>query len=188
MKLIVGLGNPGKEYQSTRHNTGYMAIDKLCDKLGFTFHLETKFQGELATGLYKGEKVILLKPVTYMNLSGDSIIKVVNYYKIAIDDLLIMYDDMDLDTGRIRIRQSGSAGGHNGIKSIIQNFGGNQFNRVRIGISKDPRYNVVDYVLGKFSEDEMASMNLAFDNCCKIGIDFISNIDFNKIMNTYNRS
>ena len=187
MRLIVGLGNPGNEYKSTRHITGYLAIDQIANKLGLSFRLETKFEGEIAIGNYHGEKVILLKPVTYMNLSGNSIIKVFKYYKLEIDDMLIIYDDMDLDTGRIRIRQSGSAGGHNGIKSIIQSFSSNVFNRVRIGISKNPNYQVVDYVLGHFSDDEMALMNQAFEKTTALAIDFIEGLSFDRIMNKYNK-
>lgn len=187
MKLIVGLGNPGKEYKNTRHNTGYLAIDQIALRLGLSFKLETKFEGELAIGSYKGEKIILLKPVTYMNLSGNSIIKVFNFYKLEIEDMIIIYDDMDLDTGRIRIRQSGSAGGHNGIKSIIQSFSSNVFNRIRIGISKNPNYKVVDYVLGHFSNDEMALMNQAFETAVSIALDFIDGQSFDRIMNKYNK-
>ncbi len=187
MKLIVGLGNPGKEYEGTRHNVGFMTIDRLANKLGLSFKLETKFEGELATGNIGSNKVILLKPSTYMNLSGNSIIKVFNYYKINIEDLIIVYDDLDIPTGKIRIRQSGSAGGHNGIKSIIQSFSSSEFNRVRIGIDKDPRYKVVDYVLGKFSTDELALMNQAFDKTNDLLMDFIKDDSFNAIMNKYNR-
>lgn len=185
MKLIVGLGNPGNEYKYTRHNVGFLAVDEIAKKLGITFRLETKFEGEIAIGNYKGEKVILLKPSTYMNLSGNSIIKVYNYYKIDKNSLLVIYDDMDLDCGRLRLRQNGSAGGHNGIKSIISHLT-QEFNRVRVGIGKDSRYDVVDYVLGKFSEDEMSLMNQAFEKTTNLAIDFINNISFDRIMNKYN--
>lgn len=187
MKLIVGLGNPGREYERTRHNTGFEAVNLLASKLNLEFKLDTRLEGLLAIGNINGEKVILLKPVTYMNLSGNSVIKVFNYYKLDKKDMLIIYDDLDLDVGRIRIRETGSAGGHNGIKSIIQSFSSSEFRRVRVGISKDPKIKVPDYVLGHFSQDDQALMNQAFETASLIGEDFIEGVSFDRIMNKFNK-
>lgn len=156
MKLIVGLGNPGKQYEHTRHNIGFEVIDALAS--GFSIPLnQSKFKGLYGIGFYSGEKVILLKPLTYMNLSGESIRAVMDYYEIDIENLLVIYDDLDLPVGKIRLRQKGSPGGHNGIKSTVAHLGTQQFNRIRIGIDRpQPGMSVPDYVLGRFHPDEKA--------------------------------
>lgn len=183
MKLIVGLGNPGKEYENTRHNTGFMALDYFANKNNLTFKLETKLEGLISSTNINGEKVYLLKPVTYMNLSGNSISKVLNYYKIDVKDMLVIHDDLDLDVGVIRVRNHGSAGGHNGLKSIISHIGEN-FNRCKIGISKSN--DTIAHVLGKFSKEEMASINLAIEKVNDLISDFINNKTLDVIMNKYN--
>ena len=142
MFLIVGLGNPGKEYDGTRHNIGFAAVDYIADKYNIELN-RIKFKGVFGEGLINGKKVILLKPTTYMNLSGESIREVVNFY-----------DDISLEVGRIRIREKGSHGGHNGIKSIIANLGTDVFPRVKIGVGA-PKGNLVSHVLGKFSDEEV---------------------------------
>ncbi len=184
MKLIVGLGNPGKEYKDTRHNTGFMAVDCFAKKYGFSFKLETKLEGELAIGFIGSEKVILLKPSTYMNLSGNSISKVLNFYKIDIRDMLIIYDDLSLDVSKLRLREKGSAGGHNGIKSIISHIG-DEFKRIRIGIAKKSD-NVKDYVLGSFSKEERELIDISLNNTSDIIYSFVKNEGFDKLMNKYN--
>lgn len=184
MKLIVGLGNPGKEYENTRHNSGYMAISQIADKFNAVFKLETKLEGEVASFFMGTEKVILLKPVTYMNLSGDSVSKVLNFYKIDVSDMIIIYDDLSLSIGKIRLRQKGSAGGHNGIKNIIAHIG-DEFKRIKIGISKAPN-DVKDYVLGNFSKSEMEMMNSSFKEIIDISEAFIQNESFDNLMNKYN--
>ena len=153
MKLVVGLGNPGKEYEGTRHNIGFEAIDYLSDKYNIELNRE-KFKGVFGEGFIKGKKVILLKPTTYMNLSGESIREVVNFYKISNEEIIVIYDDISLEVGRIRIREKGSHGGHNGIKSIIANLGTDVFPRVKIGVGA-PKGNLVSHVLGKFSDEEV---------------------------------
>ena len=153
MYLVVGLGNPGKEYEGTRHNIGFEAIDYLSDKYNIELNRE-KFKGVFGEGFIKGKKVILLKPTTYMNLSGESIREVVNFYKISNEEVIVIYDDISLEVGRLRIREKGSHGGHNGIKSIIANLGTDVFPRVKIGVGA-PKGNLVSHVLGKFSDDEV---------------------------------
>ena len=150
MFLIVGLGNPGKEYDGTRHNIGFAAIDYIADKYNIELN-RIKFKGVFGEGLINGKKVILLKPTTYMNLSGESIREVVNFYKISNEEIIVIYDDISLEVGRIRIREKGSHGGHNGIKSIIGNLGTDVF---PIGVGA-PKGNLVSHVLGKFSDEEV---------------------------------
>lgn len=153
MFLIVGLGNPGKEYDGTRHNIGFEAIDYIADKYNIELN-RIKFKGVFGEGFINGKKVILLKPTTYMNLSGESIREVINFYKISNEEVIVIYDDISLEVGRLRIREKGSHGGHNGIKSIIANLGTDVFLRVKIGVGA-PKGNLVSHVLGKFSDDEV---------------------------------
>lgn len=186
MKLIVGLGNPGKQYEDTRHNIGFKVIDE-CSRL-FNIPLDqSKHKGLYGIGFYKGEKVLLLKPLTYMNLSGESIRAVVDYYQIDIEDVVIIYDDLDLPVGKVRLRQKGSAGGHNGIKSTIAHLGTQEFNRIRIGIDRPPRgMKVPDYVLGRFSKEEQMSVVDAAKKsaaACDMWLDK----PFLQVMNEYNQ-
>jgi peptidyl-tRNA hydrolase, PTH1 family len=154
MKLIVGLGNPGKQYENTRHNIGFDVIDELSDKFSIPLN-QSKFKGLYGMGLHKGEKIVLLKPLTYMNLSGESIRAVMDYYQIDIEDIMVIYDDLDLPVGKIRLRQKGSPGGHNGIKSTVAHIGTQEFNRIRIGIDRPKNgMKVPDYVLGRFYDEE----------------------------------
>ena len=183
MKLIVGLGNIGKEYESTRHNTGFMTIDYFANEYKATFKLETKLEGFISSLNIDGEKVILLKPTTYMNLSGNSISKVLNYYKIDKKDMLVIHDDLDLKVGQIRFRNHGSAGGHNGLKSIISHIG-EDFNRCKIGIDKNN--DTIDHVLGKFSKEELALINLSVEKVSKAILDFIKGSSMEELMNKYN--
>lgn len=186
MKLIVGLGNPGKKYQDTRHNIGFMCLDYFSNGLNDNFKPSSKFNAELLEFRAGTEKVILLKPLTFMNLSGESIKKVIEYYKIEINDMLVIYDDMDLDLGKLRIKKKGSSGGHNGIKSIINQLGTPEFNRLKFGISKDPRIPVVDYVLGKFSKINKDIINESINISAIIIQKFIDNTDIINLMNEYN--
>ena len=183
MKLIVGLGNPGKEYDKTRHNTGYMTIDYFASKNNATFKLDTKLEGFISTININGNKVILLKPTTYMNLSGNSISKVLNYYKVDVKDMLVIHDDLDLEVGNIRFRNHGSAGGHNGLKSIIEHIGSN-FNRCKIGISKSN--DVINHVLSRFSKEEEILIDNAIVKVNDAINDFINDKSFDEIMNKYN--
>ncbi len=184
MKLIVGLGNPGKEYEKTRHNTGFMVMDRLAETFQVSINVK-KFKGEYVKFKYRGEDVILLKPMTYMNNSGESVIQVMNYFKIDVEDLLVIYDDMDMPTGKLRLRQSGSAGGHNGIKSIIAHVGTQNFKRIRVGIDKHPQIPVVDYVLGRFSKEEQPLIDEGIDRAVK-AVEMMLDKDFVAAMNAFN--
>ncbi|GGA70911.1 aminoacyl-tRNA hydrolase [Ornithinibacillus halotolerans] len=159
MKCIVGLGNPGRKYQSTRHNIGFMVIDELLSRHNLQLN-KTKFKGNYAMDTIQGEKVILLEPQTYMNLSGESLRPLMDYFNIDTEDVLVIYDDLDLPTGKIRLRQKGGHGGHNGIRSIIDHVGTKDFKRVRIGVGRPTTpIPVVDYVLGSFPKEEHNLVN-----------------------------
>lgn len=149
MKIIVGLGNPGLRYEITRHNVGFMILDLLGDGLHLSFSKLAHFS-KIAEGRFQNEKIILLKPMTFMNLSGKAVRDVVNFYKVDLKDLLIIYDDMDLDVGKLRIKQKGSGGGHNGMNSIINALGSQEISRMKIGIGRPSLEKPTDYVLMPF--------------------------------------
>ena len=163
MKIIVGLGNPTREYFGTRHNVGFSVIYNISDY--YNISVETKkHKALIGKGVIEGEKVILAMPQTYMNLSGESVRELLSYYKCGSEDLIVIYDDISLDVGKLRIRKKGSAGGHNGIKNIIQNLGTDVFTRIKIGVGeKPPRMDLVDYVLGRFSAEEQPVIREAAD-------------------------
>lgn len=179
MKVIVGLGNPGKKYEKTRHNAGFIVIDELAKKLGCTSFTD-KFKAKVCETFVGSEKVILIKPQTYMNLSGESVSAVVDYYDIYLDDLLVITDDKDMEVGQLRIRLKGSSGGQNGIKSIIQHLGTQEFSRLKVGIGSHPHMNAADYVMGKIDEE------VAIDKAVDAAYDFCSGKDMLSIMNVYN--
>ncbi len=181
MKLIVGLGNPGSEYDKTRHNIGFMCVDNFVDNSKWS----NKFDGLLTEINYNGEKIIVLKPMTYMNDSGISIKKVVDYYKIEFSDILIIHDDMDLDIGKFKIKTNSSSGGHNGIKSIIKYLNTESFARLKIGISHNRNIDTKNYVLGKFSKEELIILNSVINKTKEIINSFINN-GLEKTMNIYN--
>ncbi len=188
MYIIVGLGNPTREYAGTRHNVGYEVVSILADR----FDIATDFIKHKAVcgkGMIEGNKVMLAMPQTYMNLSGESVRELVDYYKIDVSsELIIVYDDVDLDPGRIRVRKSGSAGGHNGMKNIISCLGTDEFERVRVGIGEKPKgYDLADYVLGHFSKDEQDKMNMAYIEASN-AIITIMNDGIDEAMNRFNRS
>lgn len=160
MYVIVGLGNPKTEYKNTRHNIGFDVIDVLADKYNIVTEIR-KHKAFCGKGFISSEKAVLAMPQTYMNLSGDSVREIVNYYKVDIEkELIIIYDDVDLDVGQLRIRKKGSAGGHNGMKSIIGQLGTENFTRIRMGVGAKPKgYDLADYVLGHFSKDEREIMD-----------------------------
>lgn len=185
MKLVIGLGNPGNTYENTRHNMGWMAIDQFAKKYNIEMHLEPKFQGILGTFSINGEKTILLKPVTYMNLSGESVIKVMNFYKIDSSDILVISDDLDSPLGRIRLRAKGSAGGHNGHKNIIDHIKTEEYKRIKLGIDRSDVIPVIDWVLKKFTKDELKSLDNMFDKVNDAIYDFASGVDFVKISSKY---
>lgn len=182
MKCIVGLGNPGKKYALTRHNIGFMCLDHFAGEKGITFSMSNKFKGEVA----KVKDTILLKPHTFMNLSGESVRAITEYYDIEVEDVLVVYDDLDLDVGATRLRPKGGSGGHNGIKSLIQHLGSNEFKRVRIGIDKNPMIATADYVLGQFSKESKPIIKEAIVKTNNILSDFMDDVPYNQIMNKYN--
>lgn len=154
MKIIAGLGNPTDRYAGTRHNVGFSAILEIADHYDISIDTK-KHKALIGKGMIGSEKVILAMPQTYMNLSGESIVELLNYYKCDNTDLLVIYDDIDLDVGKLRIRTKGSAGGHNGIKNIIAHIGTQEFDRIRIGVGHKPKgWDLADYVLGRFQSDE----------------------------------
>ena len=181
MKLIVGLGNIGNEYEGTRHNVGFSTIDILAQKLNVTFNLEPKFKGLIASTNVMGEKVILLKPTTYMNLSGEAISLVMNYYKIDVEDFIVICDDLDMEVGKLRFRTKGSAGGHNGLKNIILHLNTDVFNRIKIGISRDKFIPVVDYVLGHFSGEDKEKIEDAYNKVANSLYDYLTHKDIQKM-------
>lgn len=185
MKLVVGLGNPTARYDKTRHNVGFEVIDALADK--YNIALDTmKHKGMYGKGKIDGQSVILLKPMTFMNLSGESVALVSGYYKVAPEDIIVIYDDINLDVGRLRIREKGSAGGHNGMKNIIAHLGTEEFPRLRIGVGmKPPKMDLADYVLSHFSEEEQALMNQGYDKACE-ALKLLLLNDIPQAMNQYN--
>lgn len=184
MKLIVGLGNPGKEYENTRHNIGYIFIDNFADSLGIKID-KKKFNGLYAETIINNEKVILVKPLSYMNLSGEVVIQFVNFYKINIADILIINDDLDMETGRIRLRYKGTSGGHNGLKNIALHLGTEDFKRLKIGISNNKLIDTKDYVLGKFSKEDKELINELKPKINDLLNDYLE-MDFDKLMCKYN--
>lgn len=183
MKLIVGLGNPGKEYDKTRHNVGFMAIDLYCLKKELTF--KKKFNGLYTKDTINKEEIIFLKPQSYMNLSGNVVKKYMSYFKIKIEDIFIIYDDVDFKIGEFKIKPDGSSGGHNGIKDIISQLCTSNFKRIRIGISKSDQ-NMVKHVLTKFSEKELNKINETLYTIINVIEDY-PKITFENLMNKYNR-
>lgn len=183
MFLIVGLGNPGKQYDRTRHNIGFEIVDYISKEYSIDIN-RTKFKGLYGEGSINGEKVILLKPQTFMNLSGDSIIQFMKFYKLDPDEMIVIYDDISLEIGRLRIREKGSAGGHNGIKSIIQNFGGDVFPRVKVGVGA-PEHDLVSHVLGKFPKEDYDHISKVMPVVAKALEEFIKT-DVNGAMNKFN--
>lgn len=184
MKLIVGIGNPGKEYKNTRHNIGFSILDNYA-----SFHsveiIKEKFNGLYTDFVFNGEKIILLKPLSYVNLSGIVVRKYVDYFNISIDDVLIICDDLDLNFGKIRLRLSGSSGGHNGLKSIEENLGTKNYKRMKFGISNNKNIDTKDYVLGSFSSEECKKINEILPITANILDDFMV-FSFVNLMNKYN--
>ena len=163
--IIAGLGNPGIDYERTRHNAGFMAMAAIEEKLGVQVN-NFKFKAKTAVAAVGGKQCLLMKPETYMNLSGEAIAQAMNFYKIPIENVLVIFDDISLDVGVMRIRRKGSAGGHNGLKSIIECCGGEDFPRIKIGVGKKPHpdYDLKDWVLGKFTEEERGKLAEVFAN------------------------
>ena len=184
MKLIVGLGNPGKEYELTRHNIGFQTIDRFADKLG-VYITKSNFNGLYGETSVNGEKVILLKPQSYINLSGEVIRKFVDFYKISTHDVLIIHDDLDLAVGVYKIKQKGSSGGHNGLKNIELHLGTQEYKRIKIGISNNKNIDTKDYVLGKLSKEENETLDEVKNTVLDILDDYLK-VSFSDLMAKYN--
>lgn len=185
MKVIVGLGNPGTKYAGTRHNIGFDTVTALADKYNIKLK-DKKFNGLIGEGFIEGEKVMLVQPQTYMNLSGECVGLIAGFYKLEAEDIIVICDDINLDTGRLRIRAKGSAGGHNGLKNIIAHLGTEAFPRIRIGVGeKTEGWDLADYVLARFSGDDEATMRKAIKNAVGAVETWIS-YDIGKAMNLYN--
>lgn len=185
MKLVVGLGNPGDDYVNTRHNTGFYMLDLYLESKGLV-HYKSKFNGLYVLAAVEGEKVIFLKPQSFMNLSGEVIRKFVDFYKIDVSDILIIHDDLDIPLGSFKLKTSGSSGGHNGLKNIEAHLKTQKYKRLKIGISHIDREDTIDYVLGKFKKEEqeiMEKLSIIIGNL----LDDYFKMDFDALMNKYNR-
>lgn len=184
--LIVGLGNPGPKYSKTRHNAGFMALDLLAENQGFEIK-KLKFQSLIADEMIGGKRCLIMKPQTMMNNSGEAVYQAASYYDIPDEKIIVIYDDVTLDVGKTRIRRKGSAGGHNGIKSIISCLGSENFPRIKVGVGKKPNasYDLADWVLGEFPKEQGDSLKSALKNSAEAA-ELIVNDDIDKAMNLYN--
>jgi PTH1 family peptidyl-tRNA hydrolase len=183
VKIIAGLGNPGEKYKNTRHNTGFVVVEALASRHSINGKFNSRFNAIIGKGSIKGTEVLIVQPLTYMNLSGEAVFKILNWYKADISDLLVVFDDVSLDLGKIRFRQEGSAGSHNGIKSIISCCGGQNFARLKVGIGPNPGEHLwTSYVLEKFTAEELEILKKiiplsveAIEDCLSSGMDFVQN-------------
>ena len=183
--MLLGYGNPGKEYEKTRHNLGFMVLDRVAEKLNVNIEKE-KLSGVLGDARANGEKLLLVKPTTYMNLSGNCVAEVLNFYKAHPQDLIVIYDDIDIDIGKIRIKPSGSPGTHNGMRNITNKIGTNDFIRVRVGSGKPQNgQNLADFVLGEFKREEIDDINKAIISAAEAVVEIINN-GVHSAMNKYN--
>lgn len=183
--IIAGLGNPGLEYANTRHNAGFLAMEQLAQQCGVKLS-QMKFQSDCCEAMVGESRCLLMKPATYMNLSGNAIAAAANFYKLSPERVVVLYDDITMPPGRLRIRRKGSAGGHNGIKSIIAQLGTEEFPRVRIGVGAkpNPQYDLADWVLSKFSEEDMEALKPALSQAAEAA-KLIVGGDIDKAMNQY---
>ena len=184
MKLIVGLGNPGKEYEKTRHNAGFMVIDALMEMLNLELD-KSKFNAIYTVYRYKDDKIIFAKPLTYMNNSGEAVQALMKFYGISSEDLLVIHDDLDLPVGKLRIRYQGSSGGQKGMGSIINHVGTNEIKRIRVGISNNKLIDTKDYVLGKFSKEDQAILKDTMDRAAHAAVFFFDH-SFEEVMSKFN--
>jgi PTH1 family peptidyl-tRNA hydrolase len=185
MKLIVGLGNPGKEYDGTRHNIGFMVIDSILKKYNLNCN-KKKFDGIYCETTINNEKIIFLKPQRFINLSGEVIKKYIDYFKISIEDILVIHDDLDIPVGKFKLKMSGGSAGHNGLKNIEMNIGTEEYKRLKIGISNDKAIDTKEYVLGKLSSIDKKELDEIIDMSEEIVSDYI-NMSFVDLMSKYNR-
>lgn len=185
MHIIVGLGNPGKQYEFTRHNAGYLCLDYLAAKYDIKVN-KIKFKSLVGEGNIQEEKVVLIKPTTFMNLSGEALVEAVNFYKADWEDVIVVYDDISLPLGALRIRERGSAGGHNGMKNIIYLSGKDTFPRIRLGVGSNGERDLADYVLGKFSKEDLKTFSASVEDAVD-AISYMIKGDTHKAMNLYNK-
>lgn len=187
MYLIVGLGNPESEYERTRHNIGFCVINKIAKEFGIDI-TKTKFNALYGTGIINGQKVILVKPQTYMNLSGSAVVDFMDFYKLDLENLVVIYDDVDVEIGSIRIRKKGSSGSHNGMKSIVNMLQSEEFTRIRVGIGKpEHSHDMINYVIGKINDEEQEKLEPGIDMAKQATIELINNgVDI--AMNKFNKS
>lgn len=184
MKLIVGLGNPGNDYLKTKHNVGFMCIDKVLDKLDIKLD-KHKFKGDYFQGIINNQKFIILKPQTYMNLSGECVVQFVNYFKISLEDILVIYDDLDLEISQFKIKLKGASNGQKGIENIMSHLHTRDIARIRIGIGRDKNISTRNYVLTTFNEQQLIDLNKTLDITSDATIYFINN-SIDLVMNKYN--
>ena len=186
-RLIIGLGNPGDRYFETKHNVGFMLLDKIAKRENVTFNHDKIFQADIATTFIDGEKIFLVKPTTFMNESGKAVHALMTYYGLDETDILVAYDDLDMAVGKIRFRQKGSAGGHNGIKSIVKHIGTQEFDRVKVGIGRPaPKISVINHVMSSFQEDDAILIAEAIDKVDSAVNYYLQEKDFEKIMRKFN--
>ena len=185
--IIAGLGNPGIQYENSRHNAGFMAVDKMCGKYGFAVQ-NHKFKSLVGEAVIGKKRCLVMKPETYMNNSGEALSQAMNFYKIPLENVIVIYDDISLEPGHIRIRRKGSAGGHNGIKSIIALCGGEDFPRIKLGVGKKPHpdYDLADWVLGKFTPEQQKDFDSTLDEVCAAA-ELMVGDDISQAMNLFNR-
>lgn len=187
VKMIVGLGNPGSKYNDTKHNIGFMAIDRIVKNLDVNFTEDKNFKAEIGSDFINGEKIYFIKPTTFMNNSGIAVKALLTYYNISIKDMIIIYDDLDMEVGKIRFRQKGSAGGHNGIKSIIAHLGTQEFDRIKVGIGRpNGRMTVINHVLGNFDKNDEIMISNTLDKVDNAVKYYLQTNDFQKTMQKYN--
>lgn len=184
MKIIVGLGNPGKQYENTRHNAGFLVLDQILKELNISLD-KNKFNADYTIYFHNGEKVLFVKPLTYMNESGTAVQALMDFYDIDPNDLLVIHDDLDLPVGKIRIRYQGSSGGQKGMGNIIDHLGTKELKRIRVGISNNKLIDTKDYVLGKFTKEEKEELDIAFEKAKKAAIAFLDH-PFEDVMSKYN--
>lgn len=186
MKAIIGLGNPGTKYMKTKHNVGFMTVDEIADQKATSFN-KKQFEAEVAEYFENGEKILLIKPQTFMNESGRSVSPLMSYYNLQLKDVLVIYDDLDLSTGKIRLRTKGSAGGHNGVKSLISHLGTQEIQRIKVGIDRPlPGKDVISHVLGTFPKESYEDMLLAVKDAAAAAILWTETSDFTLTMNQFN--
>ncbi|HEQ2372946.1 TPA: aminoacyl-tRNA hydrolase [Streptococcus pyogenes] len=187
VKMIVGLGNPGSKYEKTKHNIGFMAIDNIVKNLDITFTDDKNFKAQIGSTFINHEKVYFVKPTTFMNNSGIAVKALLTYYNIDITDLIVIYDDLDMEVSKLRLRSKGSAGGHNGIKSIIAHIGTQEFNRIKVGIGRPLKgMTVINHVMGQFNTEDNIAISLTLDRVVNAVKFYLQENDFEKTMQKFN--